>query len=154
VRLSRLAGRPLLGLLAVALLAVALVALAAAAPANAFQPKAGSWFSGEVDPNDESNFSSIQFKVAKSRKKLTKVTIYWRCGDQSGYHSFKNPPIPIGINKKKRFKLVGATTPPAGQSTKDFTLKGKFTSRKKASYSMKLQGCGPKTTGRLTHAGK
>ncbi|MEZ5078662.1 MAG: hypothetical protein R2725_14610 [Solirubrobacterales bacterium] len=135
------------------ILVVALAALALAAPANAFQPKAGSWFSGEVDPNDESNGSSIQFKVAKNRKKLTKFTIYWRCGDQSGYHSFRNPPIPIGINKKKRFKLVGATTPPAGQSTRDFTLKGRFVSSKKANYSMTLQGCGPKTTGRLRYAG-
>ncbi len=66
--------------------------------------------------------------------------------------TFKNSPIPIGINKNQRFKLVGATSSPDGQSTKDFTLKGKFTSGKKASYSMKLQGCGPKTTGRLTYA--
>jgi hypothetical protein len=130
----------------------ALTALMLAAPASAYQPKAGDWFSGEVDPNDESNGSSIQFEVAKNRKKLTKVTIYWRCGDLNGYHSFRNPPIPIGIDKKKRFKLVGATTPPAGQSTRDFTLKGRFISGTKANYSMKLQGCGPKTTGRLKYA--
>ena len=136
------------------LLVVALTALAVAAPANAtVKPKSGSWFSALVDPNDEDNLSSIQFKVAKSREKLTKVTIYWRCGDQSGYHSFRNPPIPIGINKQNRFQLVGATTPPTGQSTRDFTLKGKFISRKKARYSMKLKGCGPKTTGELTYAG-
>jgi len=135
------------------LLVVALTALALAAPANAFQPKSGSWFSAEVDPNDESNGSSIQFKVARNHKKLTKVTIYWRCGDQSGYYSFRNPPIPIAITKKKRFKLIGATTPPDGRPARDFTLKGRFISRKKARYSMKLKGCGPKTTGKLKYVG-
>jgi len=136
----------------IGLFVVALTTLALAAPASAFQPKAGSWFSSEVDPSDESNFSSIQFKVAKNRKKLTGFTIYWRCGDRSGYHTFRNPPIPTGINKKKRFKLVGATTPPSGQSTRDFTLKGIFISSKKARYSMKLKGCGPKTRGKLSYA--
>lgn len=140
-------GKTLIGILL-----VALAALAMASPASAAKPKAGSWFSAAVDPNDEDNLSSIQFKVAKNRKKLTKVTIFWRCGDQSGYHTFRNPPIPIGINKKMRFKLEGATTPPAGQSSRDFTLKGRFVSPKQASYSMKLQGCGPKTTGKLTFA--
>lgn len=132
-------------------IAVALAALAVVAPASAVKPKSGSWFSAAVDPRDEDNLSSIQFKVAKSGKKLKKVTIFWRCGNSSGYHNFRNPPIPIGINKKKRFKLIGATTPPAGQSTKDFTLKGKFVSRTKARYSMKLKTCGPKTTGTLDH---
>jgi hypothetical protein len=138
-----------------ALIGVLIVALAlpvVAAPANAVKPTSGDWFSAAVDPDDENNLSSIQFKVAHNRKKLVKVTIFWRCGDQSGYHNFRNPPIPIGI-KKGRFKLVGATTPPAGQSTRDFTLKGKFLSRTKANYSMKLEKCGPKTTGKLTYAG-
>lgn len=136
----------------VGLLVVMVAALAVAAPASAFQPKSGDWYAPEVDPNDEDNFSSIQFKVKKNHKQLTRFLIYWRCGDQSGYHSFKNPPIPIGINEKKRFKLVGATTAPAGQASRDFTLKGRFTSRKKARYSMKLKGCGPKTTGKLAYA--
>ncbi len=140
-------GRTLVGFLF-----VALAVLTVAVPANAFKPKSGSWFSAAVDPNDENNLSSVQFKVAKG-KKLKKVTIFWRCGNRSGYHNFSNPPVPIAINKKKKFKLIGATTPPAGQSTKDFHLKGKFTSRKKARYSMKLKGCGPKTTGKLTYAG-
>lgn len=134
------------------LLVVALVALAAVGPANAGKPKAGSWFSESVDPNDEDNLSSIQFKVAGNRKKLKKVTIYWRCGSKSGYHSFRDPPIPIFINKRKKFELVGATTPPAGQPAKDFTLKGKFTSGKRATYSMKVERCGPKTTGELEYA--
>lgn len=137
----------------VGLLVVALVALTVAAPANAAKPKSGDWFSEDVDPNDESNGSSIQFKVAGNRKKLKKVTIYWRCGKKSGYHHFTNPPIPIGINKKKKFKLVGATTPPSGQSSKDFTLKGKFKSRTTARYSMKLKNCGPKTTGKIKYLG-
>ncbi len=136
----------------VGLLVVALALVAMAAPVDAAKPKAGTWFSDEVDVNDDSNFSSVQFKVAKSGKKLKKVTIFWRCRKLSGYHNFRNPPFPIGINRKKRFKLVGATTPPAGQSSKDFTLKGRFTSRKKGRYSMKLKGCGPKATGRLTFA--
>ncbi len=138
----------LVGLLLVALAALAAQALTATADAG--KPKTGDWFSAEVDPGDESNFSSVQFKVTKSRKTLKKVTIYWRCRDLSGYHSFRNPPVPIAINRKKKFKLIGATTPPAGQSTKDFKLKGKFISRTKARYSMKLKGCGPITTGRLT----
>lgn len=133
------------------ILVAALAALVVAAPANAAKPKPGFWFSELVDRNDEDNLSSIQFNVAKNRKKMTQVTIYWQCRGQSGYYSFRNPPIPIGI-KKSKFKLVGATTPPTGQSTKDFTLKGKFTSRKKAKYSMKLKGCGPKTSGRLKYA--
>ena len=140
-------GKTLGGLLIVALMALVLVA-----PANAVKPKSGDWFSAPVDLKDENNLSSIQFKVAHNRKKLKKVTIFWRCGDLSGYHNFSNPPIPIGINKKGRFKLIGATTPPAGQSTKDFTLKGRFVSRKKARYSMKLDGCGPKTRGKLRYA--
>ena len=135
------------------LLIVALAVLAVVAPASAVKPKSGDWFSAAVDRKDESNLSSIQFKVANGGKKLKKVTIFWRCRKLSGYHNFSNPPIPIGINKKKKFKLIGATTPPTGQSTKDFTLKGKFISRKKARYSMKLEGCGPKTTGKLTYAG-
>jgi hypothetical protein len=61
-------------------------------------------------------------------------------------------PFPIGINEQQEFKLVGATTPPAGQSTKDFTLKGEFVSRRKAKYSMKLEDCGPKTRGTLKFA--
>ena len=140
------AGRTLVGLLI-----VALALLAVAAPANAGKPKSGFWFSEAVDPNDEDNLSSIQFNVVNG-KKLKKLTIFWRCGNKSGYHNFSNPPIPIGINKKKAFKVIGATTPPAGQSTKDFKLKGKFTSAKKARYSMQLKGCGPKTTGKLTYA--
>lgn len=140
------------GKIVIGVLIVALAALAVVAPANAGKPKPGSWFSEDVDPDDEDNLSSIQFKVAKNGKSLKKVTIYWRCRDLSGYHNFTNPPIPIAVNKKKKFKLVGATTPPAGQSTKDFTLKGKFTSGKKAKYSMELEGCGPKTKGTLTHA--
>ncbi len=139
-------GKTLVGLLIVALTAVAVTA-----PANAGKPKTGFWFSAAVDPNDENNLSSIQFKVTNGGKKLKKVTIYWRCRKRSGYHNFTNLPIPIGI-KKKKFKLVGATTPPAGQSTKDFTLKGKFISGSKARYSMKLEGCGPKTTGKLIYA--
>lgn len=142
--------KTLVGLLVVAL--TALTALAVAAPANAGKPKAGDWFSELVDPDDEDNLSSIQFKVTK-RKLIKKVTIYWRCGNLSGYHSFRNPPIPIGINRKKKFKLYGATTPPSGQSQKDFLLKGKFISGKKARYSMKLKGCGPKTTGKLEYVG-
>ena len=134
------------------LLIVALTVLAVVTPANAVKPKTGSWFSAAVDPNDEDNLSSIQFKVTKGGKQLKKVTIFWRCGKLSAYHNFRNPPIPIGINKKRKFKLIGATTPPAGQPTKDFTLKGRFISRKKARYSMKLKGCGPKTTGKLTYA--
>jgi hypothetical protein len=133
----------------VGVLLAALVALAVAAPANAVRPKSGEWFS---DPNDDSKLSSIQFKVNRSGKKLKKWTIYWRCGDLDGYHSFRNPPIPIGVRKGK-FKLVGATEPPAGQSTKDFKLKGKFTSRKRGRYSMKLKTCGPKTTGKLAYVG-
>lgn len=136
----------------VGLLIVTLLALVVATPANAFKPKSGNWFSEDVDPNDESNGSSIQFKVKKG-KKIKKVTIYWRCGDLGGYHSFRNPPFPIGINKKKKFELVGATEPPAGQSTKDFKLRGRFVSRKKARYSMKLDGCGPKTKGKITYVG-
>jgi hypothetical protein len=136
----------------VGVLIVVLTALAVVAPANAGKPKPGSWFSTPVDPDDEDNLSSIQFNVAKSGKTLKKVTIYWRCRNLSGYHNFTNPPIPIGIDKKKKFELVGATTPPAGQSTKDFTLKGGFTSGKEARYSMQLEGCGPKTKGTLTPA--
>ncbi len=142
-------GRTLAGLLVVALAALAVVG-----PAQAGKPKAGSWFSQlPVDPNDEDNGSSVQFKVAGNHKKLKKVTIYWRCGSKSGYHNFRNPPIPIGINKKKKFKLVGATTPPAGQSSRDFTLKGKFTSKERGRYSMKLKGCGPKIKGKLEYVG-
>lgn len=140
--------KALVGLLMVAL--AVLAAQAAVAPANAGKPKSGDWFSTAVDPEDESNLSSIQFKVVKNRKALKKITIYWRCRRLSGYHSFRNPPIPIFINRKKKFKLIGETTPPAGQSTKDFKLKGRFISRTKARYSMKLKGCGPKTTGKLT----
>ena len=132
----------------VGLLFVALAVLAVAAPASAVKPKSGFWFS--ADPDDENDLGSVQFVLVKG-KELKKVTIFWRCGTRSGYHNFRNPPFPIGINKKKKFKLIGATTPPAGQSTTDFTLKGKFTSRKKARYSMKLKGCGPKTTGMLTY---
>jgi hypothetical protein len=139
------------GKIVVGLLVVVLTAVAVVAPANAGKPKPGSWFSAAVDPDDEDNLSSIQFNLAKSGKALKKVTIYWRCRNLSGYHNFSNPPIPIGVNKKQ-FKLVGATTPPAGQPTKDFTLKGKFTSGKKATYSMQLEGCGPRTKGTLTHA--
>jgi hypothetical protein len=139
-------GKTLIGVLV-----AALVVLAVAAPANAIKPKSGSWFSAAVDPEDEDNLSSVQFKVVKNRKKLTKVTIYWRCRDESGYYTFRNPPIPIAIAKRK-FKLVGASASPDGRSTKDFTLKGRFTSPKKANYSMKLEGCGPKTTGKLTYA--
>lgn len=139
-------GKTVLGVLV-----VALALLVAAAPASAVKPKAGSWFSAAVDRDDEDNLSSVQFRVANNRKKLVKVTIYWRCGSKSGYHNFTNPPIPTAI-VKGRFKLVGATTPPDGQPTKDFTLQGKFISSKKASYSMKLEGCGPKTTGTLTYA--
>lgn len=135
----------------VGLLLVALVMLGVAAPANAVKPKAGSWFSGAVDPNDEDNLSSIQFHVANSRKKLTGVLVYWRCGKQSGFHTFRNS-IPIAINKHGKFKLVGATTPPGRQSTKDFTLKGRFISRTKARYSMRVEKCGPKTNGKLTLA--
>ncbi len=141
-------GKILVGLLIAALLVVTVVA-----PANAGKPKTGDWFSDPVDPKDESNFSSVQFKVTNKGKKLKQVTIFWRCGNKSGYHNFSNPPIPIGINKQKKFKLVGATSPPSGQSTKDFTLKGKFLSAKKAKYSMKLENCGPKTKGKLTYAG-
>lgn len=129
-------------------LVVALAVLVVAAPASAAKPKKGSWFS---DLLDDDNPSSIQFKVRKKGKALKKLTIFWRCENRSGYHNFRNPPFPIGINKKKKFKVIGATTPPAGQSTKDFKLKGKFTSRKKARYSMKLKGCGPKTKGKLRH---
>jgi outer membrane protein W len=132
-------------------LLVALSMLVAVAPANAVQPKPGSWFTNAVDPKDEDNLSSIQFKVANNRKKLVKVTIFWQCGDQSGYYTFKNPPIPTAITKE-RFKLVGASASPDERTTKDFTFKGKFTSPKKANYSMKLQGCGPATTGKLSFA--
>ena len=139
-------GKKLIGVLA-----VALAMLAAAVPASAVSPKSGSWFSSAADPDDEDNLSSIQFKVANNRKKLTSATIYWRCGNESGYYNFKNLPIPIAITKE-RFKLIGEATPPTGRTTRDFTLKGKFISAKKANYSMNLQGCGPKTTGSLTHA--
>jgi hypothetical protein len=135
----------------IGVLILALAMLVAVAPASAVQPKAGSWFSDAVDPKDEDNLSSIQFRVANNRKKLIKVTIFWQCGDQSGYYTFKNPPIPTSITKE-RFKLDGATASPDELSTKDFTFKGKFISAKKASYSMKLQGCGPATTGKLTFA--
>lgn len=137
----------------VGILVVAFAVLVAVAPANAGKPKSGDWFSEVVDPNDESNLSSIQFKVANG-KKLKKLTIFWRCGNKSGYHNFSNPPIPIGIDKKKKFKVIGATTPPTGQSTKDFTLKGKFVSGKKAKYSMELENCGPRTRGELSYVGK
>lgn len=145
--------RMALGKIVVGLLVVALVVLAAVGPADAAKPKSGNWFSEVVDPDDESNFSSIQFKVVKG-KKLKKVTIYWRCGKRTGYHHFTNPPFPIAINKKKKFKMIGATTPPpeGGQSTKDFTLKGRFISRKTAKYSMKLEKCGPETTGKIIYA--
>lgn len=139
------------GKLLVGLLIAGLLVLAVAAPASAGKPKSGDWFSDPVDPEDESNLSSVQFKVAGG-KKLKKVTIFWRCGTASGYHNFSNPPIPIGISKQKKFKLVGATTPPSGQPTKDFTLKGTFLSAKKAKYSMKLENCGPKTKGKLNYA--
>jgi len=136
----------------IGVLILALAMLVVAVPANAgLKPKSGDWFSAPVDPDDENNLSSIQFKVTNNGKRLKKVTIYWRCRDQSGYHTFRNPPIPIAITKKGRFKLVGEITPPTGQSTRDFTLAGRFLSRKKANYSMKLEGCGPRTTGRLTH---
>ena len=138
---------PLGGLIAAALALALLVA-----PADAAKPNAGNWFSDPVDADDESNLSSIQFKVARSRKKIKSMTIFWRCGDRSGYHNFRNLPFPIGINEQKEFKLVGATTPPTGQSTKDFTLKGEFVSRKKANYSMKLEDCGPRTRGTLRFA--
>ena len=141
-------GSTLLGGLIVVVLAVALVV----PPADAAKPKAGNWFSEPVDADDQSNLSSIQFKVANSRKKIKSMTIFWRCGDRSGYHNFRNLPFPIGINEQQEFKLVGATTPPAGQSTKDFTLKGEFVSRRKATYSMKLEDCGPKTRGTLKFA--
>lgn len=141
------AGRILFGLFIVGLAVLAVVA-----PAGALKPKSGDWFSAPVDPKDENNLSSVQFKLVNGGKKLKKVTIYWRCRKLSGYHNFSNPPIPIGV-KKRKFKLIGATTPPAGQSTKDLTLKGKFTSAKSARYSMKLEGCGPKTKGKLSYAG-
>ena len=134
------------------LLVVALAAAFPVAPANAAKPNAGNWFSERVDADDESNLSSIQFKVASNRRKIKSMTIFWRCGDRSGYHNFRNLPFPIGINEEQKFKLVGATTPPTGQSTKDFTLKGEFVSRKKANYSMKLEDCGPRTTGTLKFA--
>ncbi|MGB0119685.1 MAG: hypothetical protein WBP55_01875 [Solirubrobacterales bacterium] len=136
----------------VGLLVILFGAFVLAGPANAGKPSSGFWFSEAADPANENNLSSIQFKVVGG-KKLKKVTIYWQCGKKSGYHNFTNLPIPVGINRKKRFKLVGATTPPSGQSQKDFTLKGRFTSKKKANYSMKLQGCGTKTTGKLKYAG-
>ena len=139
-------GRTLIGLLI-----ATVAALAVAAPASAVQPKSGFWFSTAVDRNDEDNLSSIQFNVANSRTKLVRTTIFWRCGNQSGYYNFKNPPIPTGI-KRERFKLVGEATPPTGELTRDFTLTGKFISRTKARYSMTLKGCGPKTTGQLTYA--
>jgi len=142
-----------MGKILIGLVVVALLGLAVVGPANGAKPKTGDWFSEEVDPNDESNFSSVQFKVKSHGKTIKKVTIYWRCASKSGYHTFRDSPIPIGINKKKRFKLVGATTPPDGQSSRDFTLKGKFLSRKKARYSMKLKKCGPKTKGKLKYAG-
>ncbi|MGA7434489.1 MAG: hypothetical protein WBW44_02590 [Solirubrobacterales bacterium] len=135
----------------IGLLVMLIGAFALAGPANAGKPASGFWFSATVDPDNDSNLSSIQFKVVGG-KKLKKVTIYWQCGKKSGYHNFTNLPIPVGIHKKNRFKLVGATTPPTGQSQKDFTLKGRFTSKKRANYSMKLQGCGPKTTGKLKYA--
>ena len=135
----------------VGVLILALAMLVVVAPASMAKPKAGEWFSSAVDPEDEDNLSSIQFKVAKNRKQLTSTTIYWQCGNQSGYYNFKNLPIPIAISKEK-FKLVGEATPPtAGKTTKDFTLKGKFISGKKAKYSMKLQGCGPLIRGELTY---
>lgn len=130
---------------------VALAMLVVAVPANAAQPKAGFWYSSAVDPDDEDNLSSIQFRVAKNRKKLAKVTIYWRCGNQSGYYTFRDPPIPIAI-RKGRFKLVGAADPPTGTSTRDFTLKGRFISRQKARYTMKLERCGPRASGELSYA--
>lgn len=141
------AGKTLIGLLI-----VALTVLVAVAPANAGKPKSGNWFSELVDPDDEDNLSSIQFRVANG-KKLKTLTIYWRCGNKSGYHNFTNLPIPIGINKQKKFKVIGATTPPTGQTTTDFTLKGKFVSGKEAKYSMQLKGCGSATRGKLTYAG-
>lgn len=131
---------------------VALGVFALATPVNAGKPKTGSWFSEvPVNPDDEDNLSSIQFKVVGHGKKLKQLTIYWKCKKKSGYHNFTNLPFPIRINKRKRFKLVGATTPPSGQSTKDFILKGRFKSRKKGRYSMKLKGCGPATKGKLTY---
>lgn len=134
----------------VGLFIVALAFVAVTAPVDAAKkPKTGTWFSEHVDPDDDSNFSSVRFKVIRKGKELKKVTIFWRCRKLSGYHNFRSLPFPIGINKKKRYKLVGATTPPAGQSSKDFTLKGRFTSRKKGRYSMKLKGCGPKTKGKI-----
>lgn len=132
-------------------LVVALAMLLVAVPASAVQPKSGSWYSSVVDPDDEDNASSIQFTVANNRKKLVKVTIYWRCGNQSGYYSFRDAPVPTAI-KKGRFKLIGAAIPPTSGANRDFTLKGKFTSRRTARYSMKLERCGPKTTGELTFA--
>jgi hypothetical protein len=136
----------------VKLLSAALLVLAVAAPANAARPNAGNWFSEPADADDETNLSSIQFKVADNRKQIRKLTIFWRCGDRRGYHKFRNLPFPIGINERKKFKLVGATEPPEGQSTKDFTLRGEFISRKRANYSMELEGCGPKTKGKLKFA--
>ena len=135
----------------IGLLVVMFAALALAGPANAGKPKTGFWFSELVNPKDENNLSSIQFKVVGGGKSLKKLTIYWQCGKKSGYHNFTNLPFPIAINKNKRFKLTGATTPPSGQSQKDFTLKGRFVTKNKAKYSMKLEGCGPKTTGKLTY---
>lgn len=131
----------------VGLLIGVLVVSAMAMPANAAKPKSGEWFSFLSDEEDP---SSIQFKVAKNRKKLKTLTIFWRCG---GIHNYSNPPFPIGINKKKKFKVVGATNPPAGQSSKDFTLKGKFTGSKNGRFSMKLNGCGPATKGKLKFGG-
>ncbi|MBK8295125.1 MAG: hypothetical protein IPK93_10265 [Solirubrobacterales bacterium] len=138
--------------LMIGLLVVMLGAFALSGPANAGKPKTGSWFSDTpVNPKDEDNLSTIQFKVVGHGKKLKQLTIYWQCGSKRGYHHYTNLPIPVWINKKRKFKLVGATTPPSGQAQKDFKLKGKFVSRKKARYSMKLKGCGPKTTGKLRY---
>lgn len=135
----------------IGLLVVALGALALAVPSNAGKPKTGEWFSNLVDANNEDNLSSIQFKVVGHGKKLKQLTVYWKCKKMSGYHNFTNLPFPIGINNKKRFKVVGATTPPSGQPQKDFTLKGRFVSKTKANYSMKLEACGPATNGKLSY---
>lgn len=136
----------------IGLFVVMLGAFVLTGPASAGKPKTGSWFSDvPINPDDEDNLSTIQFKVVSHGKKLKQLTIYWKCEDKSGYHNFTNLPFPVGINKKRKFKLVGATTPPSGQVRKDFKLRGKFVSRTKARYSMKLEGCGSATTGKLRY---
>lgn len=124
------------------------VAFAAVGTANAGKPKSGDWFSIDETP-DDSDLSSIQFKVPGNGKTIKKLTIYWKCKDKPSYHEFRNPPIPIGINKKGKFKIYGATQPPSGQPQKDFELKGKFISKKLAKYSMELERCGGKQKGKI-----